>query len=135
MRVFIDTSAFCALTVDKDTHHRRAIDISDGLEEAGLFTSHLVLAETITLVKRRAGQQRAESVGRLIREDRRFTMLMIDERIDELAWQWFIKYSDQPFSYVDCTSFALMAELGIERAFTFDEDFRRAGFEPLQTTR
>jgi uncharacterized protein len=32
-------------------------------------------------------------------------------------------------SFVDCASFALMRSLGIGRAFAYDDDFAREGFE------
>ena len=34
------------------------------------------------------------------------------------------EWADQDFSIVECTSFAIMERLGIERAFAFDAHFR-----------
>jgi predicted nucleic acid-binding protein len=41
------------------------------------------------------------------------------------------KYAKEAIGCVDCISFVLMRARGIERAFTFDADFRVAGFEIL----
>ncbi|MDH5769426.1 MAG: PIN domain-containing protein, partial [Nitrospirota bacterium] len=45
------------------------------------------------------------------------------------AWEIFKKYEDKEFSFTDCTSFALMKNLRLQKSFTFDEHFRQMGFE------
>jgi predicted nucleic acid-binding protein len=48
------------------------------------------------------------------------------------AWNFFSKYRGwRDLSYVDCLSFALMKNVGMGTAFSFDEDFRRFGFQKL----
>jgi len=41
-----------------------------------------------------------------------------------IAPEIFTKYRDQDFSYVDCTSFALMQRMKLSAAFAFDRHFR-----------
>ena len=43
------------------------------------------------------------------------------------ALQIFRDYSDHLFSFVDCTSFAVMERLGIIQAFAFDSHFDEYG--------
>ena len=56
MRVFIDTGAFCALSIVKDQFNQEAKLINKYLEkESGLFyTSNFILDETYTLIKARS---------------------------------------------------------------------------------
>ena len=45
-------------------------------------------------------------------------------------WQIGALFSDQDFSIVDRTSFAVMQRLGIERAASFDDEFAVFQFGP-----
>ena len=54
------------------------------------------------------------------------------ETWEEEAERLLERYDDQPFSYVDATSFVTMRRLGIQDALTFDRDFIVAGFTPVQ---
>ena len=53
----------------------------------------------------------------------------IPAEVRQSAWEIFVRYADQSFSFTDCTSFALMRAMRISEAFTFDRtDFGAAGF-------
>ncbi|MBF0336470.1 MAG: type II toxin-antitoxin system VapC family toxin [Nitrospirae bacterium] len=54
--------------------------------------------------------------------------MWLTEELQKEAWGYFKKYSDKIYSFTDCTSFVLMKEKNILEYFSFDEDFRRAGF-------
>ncbi len=92
-----------------------------------VVTSDHVLVESWLLIGSRLGRSAAmrfwdgvsidlyEILG-VTADDRR--------RAREIARQW----SDQTFSIVDCTSFALIERLDIRRAFAFDQHFRTVRF-------
>ena len=46
----------------------------------------------------------------------------------EAAEGLLAQFDDQPFSYVDATSFVVMRELGLQDAFAYDRHFATAGF-------
>ncbi|MDP2727818.1 MAG: PIN domain-containing protein [Dehalococcoidia bacterium] len=57
-----------------------------------------------------------------------FAVVFSSPEIEDEAWRLFNRYCPLGATYTDCVSFAVMALLGLERAFTFDEHFAAAGF-------
>ena len=122
--LFVDTSAFYALANLADNHHAEAVAaFRSTVGHDDLTTSDHVVVETWCLIRARLGRAAAmrfwdgfdggvvKVVG-VTAEDFR--------RGREIAQEW----SDQAFSIVDCTSFALIERLDIRRAFAFDKHFR-----------
>lgn len=136
-QIFVDTSAFVALTDRKDRNHAAAKRCLQKLARARrpLVTSTYVADEVITLVRMRLGHAVALTAGEALLESRWCELMDIDEALLEKAWSIFSAYSDQSFSFTDCTSFALMKGLGAEDAFTFDRrDFGAAGFNVIPSS-
>jgi len=48
--------------------------------------------------------------------------------LERACWEIFKKYSDQMFSFVDCTSFAICKKIKVDQVFAFDDDFKIMGF-------
>jgi len=44
------------------------------------------------------------------------------------AWDTLVKYDDKVLSFTDCTSFALMWQMGLTEVLTLDADFAQVGF-------
>lgn len=125
MKVFIDTSAFCALTIPHDKHNNAAKSHYKQLqkEKALVYTSDYVLDETYTLLKMRSSHETAvKFMTRL--EAAAITTLSVTDDITESAKDLFRKFEDKKLSYTDCTSFALINHFGITAVFAFDEHFR-----------
>ena len=129
--IFIDTGAFLARYVAEDRLPAQAAAGWDQLsrERAAAFTSSLVLAETFTLLARRAGYAFAAERARHILDSGALTVLRPSERQDREALVLFEKFADQDVSFTDCASFALMRHHRIKRAFAFDRHFSMAGFD------
>ena len=51
----------------------------------------------------------------------------IDEGIDQETWQLFRLRADKQWSWVDCASFMVMKQRGIQEALTTDHHFEQAG--------
>jgi len=125
VKVFVDTGAFCALTVPKDEHNQKAKSIHKQLKDrkAILYTSDYVLDEVYTLLKTRGSH--ATSIKFMDELGKgHIIILRITEEIEDAAKAIFRQFEDRRLSFTDCTSLALINHFGIDTVFAFDEHFR-----------
>jgi predicted nucleic acid-binding protein len=118
-----------------DIHHARTSAFLKELnrKKAQLITSDYVLDESLTLLRFRAGHKEAVDLGRWMLQSPLVKVINVDEKIWQSAWEMFGRYGDKGFSFTDCTSFAIMRQLGLLNAFAFDHNFEQAGFVMLPT--
>ncbi|MEP7353814.1 MAG: PIN domain-containing protein [Acidobacteriota bacterium] len=127
MSIFVDTSMWYAAVDSSDAGNKRATSILTADEP--LVTSDHVLIETWTLIRNRIGKHAADRFWGKMRGG--IAMIESIGPADmENAWQIGTTFSDQDFSIVDRTSFAVMQRLGIERVASLDEDFAIFRFGP-----
>lgn len=129
--VFVDTAGWMAMADAGDPHHEAACRVRDVELSGGtlLVSTDFVLDETLTLVRLRLGLRAAARWWAGIEASRRLRWEPVGRERLERARRWFFQWSDQRFSFTDCTSFVVMRELGLERALTSDAHFAHAGFE------
>ena len=129
MSIFIDTSALYALLDEGDAHHAEASDVLRRIAGTELVTHPFVVVESAALVGRRLPWAASE---RLI--DGLLPVIEVEPLDADLYAAVLAVYrrsGSARISLVDHTSFAMMRALGIRRAFAFDDDFAREGFETL----
>jgi len=129
MKIFVDTSAWCALTDLKDKNHTKAGNLFNKINDKGYFlaTSDYILDETLTLLRFKLGHPAAVMFGEDLLSSKVCQVFEIDQKIKQKAWDIFVKFDDKNFSFTDCTSFALIGELGIKSVFAFDVHFKQYG--------
>ncbi len=128
---FIDTGAFLARYLQRDQFHDRALEAWQELENAvseDCFTSNFVLDETFTLLGRHADYRFAADRAGHILASQTLRILRPDSDDEFLAIELFEKYADQRVSFTDCVSFVLINRYRLDRVFSFDRHFERAGF-------
>lgn len=74
------------------------------------------------------GLERVKLAHKVIEESDLVEVFQVSQSDRYRGWDVFTKYSDKVISFTDCVCFAMMHELGIYQAFSFDSDFFRAGF-------
>lgn len=128
--VFVDSGAWIALALRRDSLHERAIEMWDRLLGSGarLHTSVPVVLETFTFLERNAARDVAILWKDSLREVRHFRVHDCRRTDLDKAWPWFDRRDLHKLSATDATSFVLMARLRIRWAFTFDQHFAAAGF-------
>ena len=127
MSVFVDTSALYALLDEADANHLEASDALRRIAGTELVTHAFIVVETCALVGRRLPWAASERLidGLLPVVDVR----SVDDGLRRSALTVYRSSASARVSLVDHTSFALMRSLGVTRAFAFDDDFAREGFE------
>jgi len=134
LKVFIDTSAFCALALPKDQNNSQAKDINLKLQGKRplLYTSDYVLDETFTLLSMRGGHSVAVKFMDQI-DGAHINIISVDFEILNAAKTIFRKFDDKRLSFTDCTSFALINIHDLDSVFSFDDHFRRHPYtHPVQ---
>lgn len=129
-RFLVDTGAWFANADDKDPDH---LAVGRCLRErvGRLVTTNFIFDESVTLVRYRLGGDAARVFGEQLLAGNAARLVRITRGDEGRAWEIFIRYRDQRFSYTDCTSFAAMHRLGIDTAVALDEDFRAFGLACL----
>jgi predicted nucleic acid-binding protein len=135
--IFVDTWAWLALANRNDRYHEVAKRGYEEIVRKGyrMVTTDYVLDEVITALFKSVAFDKAvkfvEALFTAIKLDQ-IVLEKIDEKRFNAAWNLRKTYRDKPdISFTDLTSFVVMQELGITKAFTGDEHFEKVnlGFE------
>jgi predicted nucleic acid-binding protein len=129
MSVFTDSSAFVALLANDDRNHQSAWATWNRLLSADEFirTSNYVVSETVAVLQRRIG---IEGVREFVEGPLGAMEIdWVSPEAHHRGMSALVTAGRRDLSLVDCVSFDMMRELGIEAAFTFDPHFAEQGFE------
>ncbi len=128
--VFADSSGFIAAFDLRDARHSKAAQAWKAIVRARerLVTTQLVVAETVTFIRRRDGWALSRQAGEAILKSASIEVVALDRSQFDSAWREFVRNADPKLSLCDAASFIVMRDLGITRALTFDNHFVEAGF-------
>jgi uncharacterized protein len=126
MTIVVDTSALIATTDASDQHHAAALRALDLVDDRPVSITNYVVSETLSLASRRLGMQHARDIQ--LHAIRAMEILWTTPLEHAAAVEAFLE-TGRSLSFVDCATMATMRARGLTTIFTFDEDFRRAGFE------
>jgi predicted nucleic acid-binding protein len=128
MNIFIDTAALLAVLNANDRFHGPASQAWNEIlsSESILFSSNYVLLETTALLLHRFG---IDAV-RLFESDILpiIEIVWLDETIHKQGMSALLVANRRDLSLVDCTSFEIMRQNGLNAVFTFDPHFGEQGF-------
>jgi len=131
--VLADTSALIGLFFRGDEWHKPAVQELEELrrERRKMLTTTDIFSEVVTSMRKWGGYGRAVEVGEMLKRSTLVKMVSVDEELRAEGWKRFVKHKFPALSFADCTAFVVMDKFGITDAFTFDDDFRKAGYRIL----
>lgn len=132
IQVFVDTSAFFAISNRRESSHESATATLRQLIQARsrLVTTNFIVAELHALLLARGNRTVALAALELY-DDEAITIVRVSEADETEARAIIEQYDDKDFSLTDATCFAIMRRLGIQRAFTLDRNFSQYGVEVI----
>lgn len=131
--IFVDSSMFYALVDENDKFHKQATQIweSQKLKKTQLLTSNYILDEIFTLIRQRRGRKVVDEFRMSLLKIYEIKIIRVTVADEAGAWDFFLNdWAD--LSFTDCVSFAMMKRLEIKQAASFDDHFKRAGFELIK---
>ncbi len=131
--IFLDTGFLFAYVSERDKDHARVNEVLEAhrgerLADFLLTTNHVV-AETITLVRKRGHRDpgirhdQAVKLGRQLLAGLFGEVHQASAAEEREAFAYFERQRDKNHSFVDCLSFVVMEQRGIREAWAVDEDF------------
>jgi len=129
--VFVDTSAIIATMVCDDIMHTGAAAAWDHLlsSSARMATTNYVIVEACSVLQRRHGPLAVAHLRGLVTPV--VAIHWVTREQHDAAFAALLAANRRDLSLVDCVSFAVMRETGIDTAFAFDRHFGEQGFRVL----
>ena len=133
-KVFVDTSGWVALFVANDKSHKKAVTIFEDIKrsKASIYTSDYCIDETITTIMAKGSHEQSVLAGEALFTSGIINIAHVSLEHRQSAWELYQKYKDKRFSFTDVTSFVIMRDLNIKKAFSFDREFIQAGIELIE---
>jgi predicted nucleic acid-binding protein len=128
--VFADTNYLVALVAKDDQWHKLAIEASEKLDNAHVYTSDSVITEFLNFFCERGSHARELALDfyYALQEDPNFTILPQSRPVFNNAIQLYSTRSDKGYSMTDCISMAEMKHRNISEILTNDHHFEQESF-------
>jgi uncharacterized protein len=131
-RLFVDTSGWASLFIPTESFHTQASQYFARAQQQHqtLTTTNYVVAELVALLgsRQRAPRNQIFQYIDSVKTAPFVELVHLDAATDAIAWELCKGRLDKAWSLVDCTSFIVMQQLGIQEALTTDQHFEQAGF-------
>ena len=129
-RVFVDTLFIVALINQRDAYHAQASELAKLYDGQPVITTDVVLLEIGNALARNFKQQAIEVIDNLLSSDET-RIVRLDPQLFDRAYSLYKQYQDKEWGLIDCISFVVMRDSGVNDALTFDQHFIQAGFQAL----
>lgn len=128
--VFVDTSYVLARVNRRDQYHGRAKALARLYVGREFVVTDGVLLEIGNALARRFRSAAIQLIDEFLTSPQVEVVYMTPDLFTS-AWSLYRQMDDKQWSLVDCVSFVVMRDRGIETALTTDRHFVQAGFQAL----
>jgi uncharacterized protein len=129
--LFVDTSGWASLFVVSQPYYSQAKQyFHSSIQQKKKFYTTYVIGELVALLHSplRLPRPRIFEIIDAIKSAVYVEVIHIGHDVDAAAWQLCKSRLDKAWSLVDCSSFVVMQDRGIQEALTTDQHFEQAGF-------
>jgi predicted nucleic acid-binding protein len=116
----VDSGALLAMIDARDAHHSTAATFVRANTNATFYLPDTIFTETMVLTKARLGAKPAIELGNRLMKSTHFHIVYLTAEDRGTTWDYFSRYTDKDWSYVDCSILALAGRLGVFEVFAFD---------------
>ena len=127
---FIDTLFVVALINQRDQYHGRAAELAASHDGQQFLITDAVLLEIGNALARKYSQEAAEVVEDFLCSGD-VEVVYLTPALFQEAFALYKAHDDKEWGLIDCVSFVVMRQAGIQDALTFDQHFVQAGFRAL----
>jgi hypothetical protein len=128
--ILIDTAYIIALINRRDKYHRQAQELARQLAGHSFLITDSILLEVGNALARYFKGEAVTIIEQFLNAPE-VEVVFITPAQFASAFSRYKKYMDKEWGLVDCISFELMEERGIQQALTPDQHFVQAGFTIL----
>jgi len=131
--VFLDTAYAIALSSRNDFLHNKAIEIANEMQsnQTQMITTRAVMMEIGNALSRQRFRSRSIKLLFSLERDQNVEIVPFSEQLYATAFSLYCDRPDKEWGLIDCISFVVMKEHGLNEALTNDNHFAQAGFIPL----
>lgn len=128
--LFIDSAFVIALVNRRDKYHPEALALSRRYNKRNFIVTDAILFEIGNALARQFRESAARIFDQFLNSAEVEIVYTTPERLEK-AITLYKQMADKQWSLVDCVSFEVMRERGIEEALTPDHHFDQAGYRAL----
>lgn len=127
---FADTWFWIGLLHEPDQHHEAAVAIYKKIGRSQIVTSEMILTEVLNVFRKFGPRWRMICCNYIDLLRTRAEIVVVAQTSDyfQRGLAKYRQHDDKEWSLVDCTSFLIMEERGIQSVLTGDHHFAQAGY-------
>ena len=128
MKILVDADFLVALNKQNDTNFKKAVNKIVFLKEAEIFITQFTIPEAMTVLSYKTSHTEAK---RFLNETRHahFTVINLDESLQEKTDQIFFAQKKKGTSWVDCLNVAAILTCHLDGILSFDRFYLQAGIK------